>query len=116
MAFLPDPDSPSGIIPSIKAFFAPDEDRRKRFTFALLAPALIGFFAIAFAMTEYEVPPKKNDIIYVSNWPANRSLEETKKQIDADQKKRDERDAMIKAAKEEQRQKMENVAKAFGLD
>jgi hypothetical protein len=116
MSFLPHPDSPRGIISGIKAFFAPDEGRRTRFTFALLAPGLMAFFVFAFAMTEYEVPPKKNDIIYVSNWPANRTLEETKKQIEADQKKRDERNALIAAAKEERRQKMENVAKAFGLD
>ncbi len=116
MAFLPDPDQPTGIVADIKAFFAPDEGRRKRFAFALLAPLCIGFFVFAFAITTYEIPPKKPEIIYVSNWPANRTLEETKKQIEADQKKRDEREAYVKAVKEDRRKKMENVAEAFGLD
>lgn len=101
---LPRPSSPAAAWRDLKAFLGQQE--RHKFFFAIIAvliPALIvtGFYVDA------NIKPEEQ-IIYVENWPADRTDDQIKAEQKIDQAKRD------KAAAEKRRQYQE-LEKRLGI-
>ncbi|GAA3256680.1 hypothetical protein GCM10020258_16380 [Sphingomonas yabuuchiae] len=69
--------------------------------FLMIAVGITGFFIYAFARDDYVPVPYKPDIIYVEQWPADRTDVQIKAQQKIDYVKKKERLAEEKAAKEQ---------------
>ncbi len=81
--------------------------------FLMIAVGITGFFIYAFARDDYVPVPYKPDIIYVEQWPADRTDVQIKAQQKIDYVKKKERLAEEKAAKDQRQAEFKKVDDAL---
>jgi hypothetical protein len=81
--------------------------------FLMIAVGITGFFIYAFARDDYVPVPYKPDIIYVEQWPADRTDVQIKAQQKIDYVKKKERLAEEKAAKDQRQAEFKRVDDAL---
>lgn len=101
---LPRPSSPAAVWRDLKAFLAQQE--RHKFFFALLA-MLIPVLIVTGFYVDSNIKPEPQ-IIYVENWPADRTDEQIKAEQKIDQARRDKEAA-------EKRRQYQELEKRLGM-
>jgi hypothetical protein len=81
--------------------------------FLMIAVGITGFFIYAFARDDYVPVPYKPNIIYVEQWPADRTDVQIKAQQKIDYVKKKERLAEEKAAQDQRRAEFKKVDDAL---
>ena len=106
--------NPTGAIADFRAVFR--EAGPKRWPVALVAASItIGIFSIM-AAESWRVPRPLPEVTYIKSWPLDRTEEETKAFIAANQKEKDAREAAIEAYEKEGRELWATLGKASGMD
>ncbi len=86
--------------------------------FAMLSIAITWFIVVGFYIDSHVETPYKRNIIYVEQWPANRTEAEILAQQKIDAKKKAERIAALEAERKERQaefQRIDNALEAWGL-
>ncbi|WP_343527407.1 hypothetical protein [Sphingomonas sp.] len=81
--------------------------------FLMIAIGITGFFIYAFARDDYVPVPYKPDIVYVEQWPADRTDVQIRAQQKIDYVKKKERLAEEKAAKDQRQAEFKKVDDAL---
>jgi hypothetical protein len=86
--------------------------------FAVLSVAITWFILVGFYFDSHVEVPYKRNIIYVEQWPANRTEAEILAQQKIDAKKKAKRLAELEAARKKRQaefQRLDNTLEAWGL-
>lgn len=106
--------NPTGAIADFRAVFR--EAGPKRWPVAIVAASItIGIFSIM-AAESWRKPRPLPEVTYIKSWPLDRTDEETKAFIAANQKEKDAREAAIEAYEKEGRELWATLGKASGMD
>ncbi|HJO65141.1 hypothetical protein [Sphingomonas sanguinis] len=81
--------------------------------FLIIAMGITGFFIYAFARDDYVRPPYQPNIIYVEQWPANRTDAEIRAQQKIDYVKKKQELAEEQAAKDQRKAEFKKVDDAL---
>ncbi|MDY0960056.1 MULTISPECIES: hypothetical protein [unclassified Sphingomonas] len=81
--------------------------------FLMIAVGITGFFIYAFARDDYVPVPYRPDIIYVEQWPADRTDAQIRAQQKIDYVKKKQELAEVKAAEEQRRAEFKKVDDAL---
>lgn len=106
--------NPTGAIADFRAVFR--DAGPKRWPVAVVAAAItIGIFSIM-AMESWTKPRALPEVTYITSWPMDRTDAETADFIKANQKLKEEREAIIEAYEKEGRDLWATLGKASGMD
>ena len=106
--------NPTGALADFRAVFR--DAGPKRWPVALVAASItIGIFSIM-AAESWRKPRPLPEVTYIKSWPMDRTEEETKAFIEANQKEKDARQAAIEAYEKEGRELWATLGKASGMD
>lgn len=108
--------SPARAYRDLRSFFA--QRHPHQLLFAALAVAITWFIIVGFYLDSHVEVPYKRNIIYVEQWPANRSEAEILAQQKIDAKKKAERMAELEAKRKERQaefQRLNNTLEAWGI-
>ncbi len=106
--------NPTGAIADFRAVFR--DAGPKRWPVAIVAASItIGIFSIM-AAESWRKPRPLPEVTYIKSWPLDRTDEETKAFIAANQKEKDARQAAIEAYENEGRELWATLGKASGMD
>ena len=106
--------NPTGAIADFRAVFR--DAGPKRWPVALVAASItFGIFSIM-AAESWKQPRPLPKVTYIKSWPLDRTDEETKAFIAANQKEKDAREAAIEAYEKEGRELWATLGKASGMD
>ncbi|WP_294269850.1 hypothetical protein [uncultured Sphingomonas sp.] len=103
--------SPVRAIRDLRFFLA--QRRPYELVFLMIAVGITGFFIYAFARDDYVPVPYQPNIIYVEQWPADRTDVQIKAQQKIDYVKKKERLAEEKAAQDQRRAEFKKVDDAL---
>ncbi len=106
--------SPTGAIGDLRDVFRDAGRNRLRIAFAASVITAILFWGLT--RDVWRVPPPRPTITYINSWPANRTMAETKKFIEANQKRNDEIAADQAKRDEEVRKAYKALGRATGID
>jgi hypothetical protein len=81
--------------------------------FLMLAIVITGFLIYLFARNDYGAPPYRPDIVYVEQWPLNRTDAQIRAAQVVDQKVKEKRLAELKAAQEKRKAEFKKVDDAL---
>jgi len=106
--------SPTGAIGDFITVFRQAGSNRLRF--ALLSAAMtIGVFSIM-SGESWKIQRKLPEITYINSWPLDRTEEETRAFIEANQKRKEQREELQRQYDEEGRKLWKTLGKASGMD
>ena len=106
--------SPTGAIGDFITVFRQAGSNRWRF--ALLSAAMtIGVFSIM-SGESWKIQRKLPEITYINSWPLDRTEEETRAFIEANQKRKEQREELQRQYDEEGRKLWKTLGKASGMD
>lgn len=106
--------NPTGAIGDFLAVFR--NAGSMRWPVAVVSAAItVGVFS-SLAWESWKKPRALPEIVYITSWPEDRTAEETKAFIEANQKLKDEREAAIEAYEKEGRELWATLGKASGMD
>jgi hypothetical protein len=81
--------------------------------FLIIAMGITGFFIYAFARDDYVPVPYRPDIVYVEQWPADRTDAQIRAQQKIDYVKKKQELAEVKAAEDQRRAEFKKVDDAL---
>ena len=106
--------SPTGAIGDFITVFKQAGSNRWRF--ALLAAAMtVGVFSIM-SGESWKMQRKLPEVTYINSWPLDRTEEETRAFIEANQKRKEQREELQRQYDEEGRKLWKTLGKASGMD
>lgn len=106
--------NPTGAIADFRAVFR--DAGSKRWPTAIVAASItVGIFSIM-AAESWKKPRPLPEVTYINSWPLDRTDEETRAFIEANQKKKDEQQARIDAYEAEGRELWAKLGRASGMD
>lgn len=106
--------NPVGAIGDFRAVFRDAGPRR--WPVAIVAASItVGIFSIM-AAESWKVPRPLPKVTYINSWPIDRTEEETRAFIEANQKLKDEQQARIDAYEAEGRKLWSTLGRASGMD
>ena len=106
--------NPTGALADFRTVFR--DAGPKRWPVAIVAASItIGIFSIM-AAESWRKPRALPEVTYIKSWPLDRTEEETRAFIAANQKEKDARQAEIEAYEKEGRELWANLGKASGMD
>ncbi len=106
--------SPTGAIGDLREVFR--DAGRNRLRIALAASVITAILFWGLTRDTWRVPPPRPTITYINSWPASRTMAETKKFIEANQKRNDEIAADEARRDEEVRKAYKALGRATGMD
>ena len=89
---------------------------RNRLRIALAASVITAVMFWGLTRDTWRVPPPRPTITYINSWPASRTMAETKKFIEANQKRNDQIAADEAKRDEDVRQAYKALGRATGMD
>jgi hypothetical protein len=106
--------NPVGAIGDLRDVIRDSGSNRLRTAIAALVITFMLFWLIG--RDTWRLPPPRPTIVYINSWPASRTMAETKKFIEANQKRNDLIAADEAKRAEEMRQMYKAVGRASGMD
>lgn len=106
--------TPRGAIADLRTVYSQAGSNRWWFM-ALAALTTFGIFSVM-ASENWKGPRPKPEITYITSWPAHRTDAETRAFIEENQRRKDEREAAIAKAQEEERNLYKTLGKMSGMD
>lgn len=106
--------NPAGAIAEFREVFR--DAGNSRWRIALYAALTTAFLFWLLTKDTWRAPPPRPKIVYINSWPKNRTAEQTKKFVDANQKWKDDRAAEEARAAEESRQMYKTLGRISGMD
>jgi hypothetical protein len=106
--------NPAGAIADFRAVFRDAGSRR--WPIAIIAASITaGIFSIM-AAESWKMPRPLPEVTYINSWPVDRTEEETRAFVEANQKQKDAQQARIDAYEAEGRKLWSKLGRASGMD
>jgi hypothetical protein len=106
--------TPTGAIADLRTVYA--QAGRNRWLFmGLAALTTFGVFSVM-ALENWKGPRARPEIIYITSWPKHRTDAETRAFIEANQRRKDEREAAMAKAQQDERELYKALGKLSGMD